>query len=243
MKTIAGLGVTVTVIFGLIFFNSLLLKDVIQDVIPVPETSPVKAAPVTPKPLALPFAPFVDSEPLGGIVRKAAVIRGNEFVESRFYQQGRQIAILREYSDGEHVVIGQLPDGKVRFEDSYKKTYGEEFYRDGRLEGSRRTYFEDGSLKSEELFLLGKMYVMKEFYPDGNLRFEVDYSDARLLDGNREVGVGKLYHHNGHLKYEWRLTLSDPVGYRKSYNRDGQLRHADYLDQQGRVIEPAASGM
>jgi len=33
------------------------------------------------------------------------------------------------------------------------------------------------------------------------------------------------------------MTIIEPVGYKKSYNRDGRLRHADYFDEEGNLIK------
>jgi antitoxin component YwqK of YwqJK toxin-antitoxin module len=51
------------------------------------------------------------------------------------------------------------------------------------------------------------------------------------------VGIGKLYWPNGKLKYEWHLTRRDPIGYKKSYNKEGELRHAVFYDEFNNQIE------
>ena len=99
------------------------------------------------------------------------------------------------------------------------------------------TYYETGDLKERAIYEEGKLVSKVEFYADGRKRFELDLSDARQMEGNPEVGIGKLYWANGNIKYEWHMTGLDPIGFKKSYNRDGSLRQALYYDENNELIE------
>ncbi len=171
-----------------------------------------------------------------GVVRKARVIPGNNIVESIFYKDGQEFARQTHNEDGLVDQKGTLPEGKIRFEDDYSQTYGTETYRHGKKEGRSEIYYKDGRLKAKINYREDKIRSKSEFYADGTLRFEVDYQYARKYENDKEVGVGKLYYSNGNLKYEWNMTLQEAVGFKKSYNPDGQLRHEAYFDVTGQEI-------
>lgn len=170
------------------------------------------------------------------VVRRTHVVRGDDFVESFFYLNDKEIARVKEVHGEIVEQTGEIPDGKVKFFDSYKRTYGEEYYEKEKREGRMRTYFETGELLSEANYDSGKLISKREYYADGTLRFEVDHTNVPLYLKGKEVGVGKLYYQNGNMKYEWRMTNNDREGFKKSYNQDGSLRYAAYFDQTGHLI-------
>ena len=171
------------------------------------------------------------------IVRKTSVVRGEDYMQSTFLKDNKPIASLKTNVDGNYDAKGTIPDGKVLFENSYNKTHGEEYYRDGKKHGRSRTYYASGELAAEAEYQYGKLIRETQYYKDGGKRFEVDYSNAR--------DWGKLYYHNGKLKYEWNITTSLARGYKKAYNTDGSLRYTAYYDEKGHITqeikEPPAS--
>lgn len=169
-----------------------------------------------------------------GVIRKTNVIRGSDYLENVFYIGNQEIARQKSSSQGILEESGQIPDGEAKFFDQYTHTYGNEHYWNGKKEGIARVYYEDGQLMSEGEYNSGKLVRNREYYPGGNLRFEVDYTDAREGKSTDEVGIGKLYYPNGQLKYEWYMTRHNPIGYKKSYNQDGSLRAEVYFDEQGK---------
>ena len=171
------------------------------------------------------------------VIRKTQVARGSDYTLSIFYSGGKEIARESISADGEHQQSGVIPDGKVRFYDEYNQMYGEEYYSAGKKDGPAKTYFNDGRLKSETKYGRGQLLTIKEYYADGQLRFQADYSEAIDDPNNKEVGAGKLYYPDGHLKYEWNLTRGNYRGFKKSYNTDGSLRAEIYFDAQGQMLE------
>ena len=162
------------------------------------------------------------------------------FERSVFYQDGEEIAWHKMTLKGEiYEQTGEIPDGKVKFINETDQTYGVEYYRDGLRNGPMRVNYKDGALKQEAYFVYGKLMTNKEFYTDGTLKMDEDYNDARDYRDGREVGDGKVYARDGKVKYEWHLTNSDPVGFHKSYDRQGRLTSAVHYDQFGQIIEPA----
>ena len=177
-----------------------------------------------------------DQAPPGEVIRKSFVTRGAGYTEHVFYRNGQEIARQSVSSDGKIEQTGEIPDGKVKFYDEYNNTQGEESYINGKRYGEAKAYYSDGRIKSEAKYINGRLVSNKEYYTSGVLRFMVNYDDAREYPGDSEVGVGKLYYPDGTLKYEWNITNSNTTGYKKSYNRDGQLRAEIYYDEKGNVI-------
>jgi antitoxin component YwqK of YwqJK toxin-antitoxin module len=191
---------------------------------------------VTPAPVVAPVQEVKKTIPKGDVVRRTRVQRGSEFVENNFYINEELIASQKVYADGHIEQDNDIPDGKVKFFDEYDNTQGEEYYRKNKKHGTVHTYYSDGKLKSESQYTYGELVKNKEYYDNGTVRFEVDYSDA-LLDGGSEVGVGKLYFPNGFLKFEWNLTRTNRGGYKRSYNQDGTLRSETKYDDHGHIIK------
>ena len=132
---------------------------------------------------------------------------------------------------------GEITEGRVDFFDESKKTYGIEYYVEGKKSGPSRTYFADGRSNIEAYYQWGKLLWKREYYNDGGIRLEVNYEDAREQTGNKERGVGRVYYRDGTIKYEWNLTNSEKIGFKKSYNQDGALRAAFYFDEYGQPVE------
>ena len=175
----------------------------------------------------------------GEVIRKTRLAPERTFERSIFYQGGEEIARHKVSRRGMiYDQTGKIPDGKVKFINETDHTYGVEYYRGGVRNGPARTNYRDGPLKYEIKYQYGKVMTRREYFYDGILKMEEDYTDARDYDDSREVGIGKLYTRDGRVKYEWYIVNSDPVGYRKSYDRKGRLTAAIYYDQDGNLVQP-----
>jgi antitoxin component YwqK of YwqJK toxin-antitoxin module len=171
------------------------------------------------------------------VVRKDRLSPGREYVESVFYLDGREIGRQNIADDKVVESSGEIPDGKVDFVNEFKKTYGVEYYAQGKKDGPSKTYFADGRLNAEAYYRRGELLRKTEYYNDGGIRLEVNYEDARKDTDAKENGVGKVYYRDGTLKYEWHLTNSENVGFKKSYTQDGELRAVVYFDENGQMMK------
>jgi len=164
------------------------------------------------------------------IIKKVKLSPGRDYEEGLFYL-GENIVGRQKIVDGKIVEqTGKTPQGRIEFADDLRETYGFEYYDKGKIHGESKTYYKDGFIKEELEYQYGNLIKAKRYYSNGKLRIDVDYSDAREKDGEKEVGEGKLYFKDGTLKYEWRMTNSSPKGYKKSYNKEGKLISALYYD-------------
>ena len=171
------------------------------------------------------------------IVRKDRLSPGRDYIESIFYLNEEETARQKNVNDKVVESSGEIPEGRVDFLDEFKKTYGIEYYVEGKKSGLSLTYFPDGRLNVEAYYQRGKLLRKKEYYNDGGIRLEVNYEDAREQTDNKERGVGRVYYRDGTIKYEWNLTNSKKIGFKKSYNQDGALRAAFYFDEYGQPVE------
>lgn len=171
------------------------------------------------------------------IVRKDRLSPGRDYVESVFYLNDTEVARQRIVNEKVVESSGEIPEGRVDFLDESKKTYGTEYYLEGKKSGPSRTYFADGRSNIEAYYQWGELLWKREYYNDGGIRLEVNYEDAREQSDNRETGVGRVYYRDGTIKYEWNLTNSEKIGFKRSYNPDGALRAAFYFDEHGQLVE------
>jgi len=226
------LAAFIGVIFGLMKVNDWLQGEVL-DLSKVPLEEPVKKEPVKKAERAKP------KKRTGDVIRKTRLAPERTFEWSIFYQGGEEIARQKESKKGMvYDQTGEIPDGKVKFINETSRTYGVEYYRSNVRHGPAQTNYNDGQKKSETTYQYGRLLAFKEFFYDGTLKMEVDYSDARDFMDDRDAGDGKMYDRSGSLKYEWHMVNSDPKGYYRSYNRQGELTGALYFDEFGHEIKP-----
>lgn len=177
----------------------------------------------------------------GEVTRKTRLAPNRSYEASVFFQGGEEIARHKVSRKGlVYDQEGKIPNGKVKFINETDQTYGVEYYRGGLRHGSARVNNKDGSLKAESTYQYGKLMTRKEYYSDGILGMEEDYTDAREYDDGREVGAGKVYYRDGMVQFEWYLTNSDPKGYHRSYDRKGGITGVIYFDKDGNEVESKA---
>jgi len=179
-------------------------------------------------------------------IRKVHMDPSREYLESIFYVDDQEVASFKEkFSNGKiYDIQGEIPNGKVRFYDSFHNTYGDEYYRMGKRHGLVKSYFQNGDLNIDSYYRQGELLTRVEYYSDEAVRMEENYEDSWEDKVNNETGSGKVYFQDGTLKYEWSYVNSEKVGYNKSYNRDGKLVAELCYDQSGqRIIKNEVGGL
>lgn len=171
------------------------------------------------------------------VIRKTRFSPGRDYRISIFYRGNEEIARWKTVEGKIIEQSGEVPEGKVKFLDESNNTYGHEYYQNGKKHGFEKTYYRDGRLYREENYWFGKLQTRREYYNTGALRLEINYEDARGdYREDKEVGAGKVYFSDGTLKYEWNFTTTHKEGFRKSYNRKGDLVAAFYYDEHGQLL-------
>jgi hypothetical protein len=252
MRSIQSIIISVVLLMifaiGINLFNRLTGVDT-----PPPAPPPIPVAPQTlekiahteqpqPQGLAQEQAPQALTElSHSQVVCRSQVLRGMDETLLTFYKDGVTIAKQRIAKNGTVLMEGTIPDGLVKVIDEFNQTSGETSYLDGKKSGTERTYYEDGRLQSETFYRNGRTRKTTEYFHNGRVRFEQDLEDERPFPNNRETGVGKLYHPNGLLKYEWNVTFSTDPSFKRSYNTDGTLRAEFYFDKDGKLLPPPPS--
>ena len=112
----------------------------------------------------------------GGLITITPVIDG--------VREGRSVT----FDDGEPVataewVAGKLEGPAVRTSRRTGRVLEEAFYKDGRLDGERRLYGDDGTLLRSETHARGVLDGMvREFAPDGTKRLEAEYRRGSSME-------------------------------------------------------------
>lgn len=90
--------------------------------------------------------------------------------------------------------------------------------KNGKAEGIKKSYYENGVLQFEELYKNDKQAgVEKEYYESGVLLSETLYKDGK------KEGIGKLYYESGALNVEIPYKNNKKEGLGKIYNEKGKL--------------------
>ena len=118
-----------------------------------------------------------------------------------FYSFGYQID---ENFTGQ--VIKKYKDGQVESIENFKN---------GKLNGEFKEFFENGSLFQVGTFKNGEMKNIRVFYENGNLKFEQNLKDRK--------GRYKGYYPNGQLEEEGEVFQGEKIGVWRYYNEEGKL--------------------
>ena len=112
-------------------------------------------------------------------------------------------------------VIKKYKNGQVKSIENFKN---------GKLNGEFKEFFENGSLFQIGTFKNGDMKNIKVFYENGNLKFEQKLKDRK--------GKYRGYYPNGKLEVEGEVFQGDEIGLWKYYNEEGNLLKTEYKNNQ-----------
>ena len=126
-----------------------------------------------------------------------------------FYSFGYQID---ENFTGQ--VIKKYKNGQVKSIENFKN---------GKLNGEFKEFFENGSLFQIGTFKNGDMKNIKVFYENENLKFEQNLKNRK--------GKYRGYYPNGKLEAEGEVFQGDEIGLWKYYNEEGNLLKTEYKSQ------------
>ena len=111
-------------------------------------------------------------------------------------------------------IIKKYKDGQVKSIENFKN---------GKLNGEFKEFFENGSLFQIGTFKNGDMKNIKVFYENGNLKFEQKLKDRK--------GKYRGYYPNGILEVEGEVFQGDEIGLWKYYNEEGNFLKTEYKSQ------------
>ncbi|MDX2225815.1 MAG: hypothetical protein SFY92_01760 [Verrucomicrobiae bacterium] len=101
------------------------------------------------------------------------------------------LAAQSDSSPAEKVAVVRYPDGKVRLEVPLRQNSKGEWVENGPV----RTYFTDGSCRSEVTYVMGKRHGQwRHWHPNGQLHKAVNF------ENDTETGVWKRYYPSGRVK-------------------------------------------
>lgn len=111
-------------------------------------------------------------------------------------------------------VIKKYKSGQVKSIENFKN---------GKLNGEFKEFFENGSLFQIGTFKNGDMKNIKVFYENGKLKFEQNLKNRK--------GKYRGYYPNGKLEVEGEVFQGDEIGLWKYYNEEGNLLKTEYKSQ------------
>ena len=112
-------------------------------------------------------------------------------------------------------IIKKYKNGQVKSIENFKN---------GKLNGEFKEFFENGSLFQVGTFKNGDMKNIKVFYENGNLKFEQNLKNRK--------GKYRGYYPNGKLEVEGEVFQGDEIGLWKYYNEEGNLLKTEYKNNQ-----------
>lgn len=112
-------------------------------------------------------------------------------------------------------IVKKYKDGQVKSIENFKN---------GKLNGEFKEFFENGSLFQIGTFKNGDMKNIKVFYENGNLKFEQNLKNRK--------GKYRGYYPNGKLEVEGEVFQGDEIGLWKYYNEEGNLLKTEYKNNQ-----------
>lgn len=161
------------------------------------------------------------------------------FYTARFFCENQELLTCKISDDRVYDCTGAIPDGHIKFINETDQTYGEQYYYNNLRDGQRLEYYSNGQLKSESQYMMGALQMIREYFNDGIIKMEKDLTEALWLpsfEDNVETGIGKVYYRDGTVMYEWRLTMKDQGGYKKSYDQEGQIVSMRRFNERGELI-------
>jgi len=226
--------VLIAAVGGLIVFMIILNVVIMSQMKDKPKPAPVVFA------VEEPVEHTVRREkPKGIFTQKEWLDMNREYRECVIYADGTEVARFKINVHNHKMFdrTGEIPDETIPFEDIYSGVTGTVTYHNNLRHGPYVELFDNKRVAKEMYFYRDKIRTLKEYFYDGRVRMDVDYTDAIVAINDPEVGVGKVYARDGVLKYEWNLTNTNPNRYKKSYNIDGQLVETMTFDSYGKMLE------
>ena len=137
-----------------------------------------------------------------------------------------KIGYLGNFEKVPQVVEYILNSDVENLEKEYKNGQAKsiENFKNGKLNGEFKEFFEDGNLSQIATFKNGDMKNIKVFYENGNLKFEQNLKNRK--------GKYRGYYPNGQLESEGEVFQGDEIGLWKYYNEEGNLLKTEYKNNQ-----------
>ncbi len=111
--------------------------------------------------------------------------------------------------------------------------YEEGTFKDGKLDGLRWMYFDNGNLKMERLYSNGiENGPGKDYYQDGTLKQQGEFANGM------EVGRWKMYYPNGQLKQVSTFQKGRKIGETISYYSTGMVKSKEQIVDGKAEIDP-----
>ncbi len=167
-----------------------------------------------------------------------------DYTESVILIEKEEVARFKIKNGKMTDLTGEIPKEKIKFVNKWQGTYGFEYYQGNKRHGAFEEYYNNGNIKEEAEYSDGRLLTQSTYFLDGGLRMEQDFTEARFMAmriafGNLEyVGIGKIYRPDGSVKFEWQIVDNSESNYTRVYNTQGAVIEEKHFDAQGDPITP-----
>ncbi len=124
------------------------------------------------------------------------------------YKNSKKNGLSKHYQNNiiikEENFVDGVKQGVIRDYDLQGNLFSEEYIKDNKLVGERKSFYKSGELKTITIYQDGQHLSMKVYYENGKLKSETNYK-------NGKEGPGRRYNESGKLKRttkkEWEAFL------------------------------------
>lgn len=192
------------------------------------------------------FSYFVEEKSKNELKCKELYVNGKKNDDSYFYYPGGNVRKVIPYQNNKKQGVGfeYDPTGRVISITRYRK--GEiivhekinRYNENGGKEGTWKEFYENGNLKIEKNYTSNKLdgYV-KRYNIEGQLvnsiRYEHGEVDVEENSINSEIEIKETYDDNGNLIFQGSFKGKIPVGIHRSFNEKGAVISAKTYDIKG----------
>ncbi|MCK5719117.1 MAG: toxin-antitoxin system YwqK family antitoxin [Thiomargarita sp.] len=150
-------------------------------------------------------------------------------------------------------VISQATEELEQFYESGALHFDHTAYRNSKLHGLSKEYYESGEPKAEILYKSGRITAKKEFSRNGDLEYELKYEDSKKLEtqieyyptgepfrrrsliNNMREGLEIEFYRDGQTKAERNYVNGKKEGNARGYHINGKLQ-GDWIFKNGEPI-------
>jgi len=156
---------------------------------------------------------------------RSALMAKDYYKEDRRIHYDSFVGDINRFSDGKLDLSGkEQEEGKLANLDNDQRAALSQViaFKDGKLEGTFRSYFVNGKIESEVTYREGKLNgPYRTFYPDGRLRAERFYNEGKIN------GIFRAFDEDGSIFFEISYYDGKQNGPDKTFYRSGVLQYLD----------------
>ena len=147
---------------------------------------------------------------------------------TRYYEHPKHARVLKkdeEIIKVSNVLNNQIKIMKIHAENNSQQLESEVFYKNNKLDGTHKEYYENGILRREKIYNNGsKIGIWKSYYDDGKV------STIESYENGLESGTWYAYDEYGVKRFEAYYGNGKAIGIWKRYYSNGEKRQETHYE-------------